>query len=330
MPTSCSPHLLHALLPMFIMDNAKRIRLSNILVFVGETCNELDLPYWTQCSAPNTKIADYCSIIHSFLLHDYAGEMAMKKRTPCYCALQAKMHYVDNIDMDDHLENLATFLAQRDNNVASTVQTSDAEPIGPLTDLLASLKFGESNEIEQLADFVTGLTIVDNGPDLANQPSKLFTPREEFQQSRTSHIPTGFDPTGITAADATSSISALFTASPPSNAHDERVTGLANATLQLIRDAEASLAISLEYDETDPTAVAEMHEKLNAATAVFFNCKHTLDKIRRNVPEMAGARAALGDLDMKIREIEERMKGLEQGSQPLERRCRLYPTMHPM
>jgi hypothetical protein len=54
-----------------------------------------------------------------------------------------------------------------------------------------------------------------------------------------------------------------------------------------------------------------MHEKLNAATAVFFNCKHTLDKIRRNVPEMAGARAALGDLDIKIREIEERMKGLD-------------------
>jgi hypothetical protein len=62
---------------------------------------------------------------------DYAGEMAMKKRTPCYCALQAKMHYVDNIDMDDHLENLATFLAQRDNNVASTVQVT-THSVSPL------------------------------------------------------------------------------------------------------------------------------------------------------------------------------------------------------
>ncbi|KAJ6609668.1 hypothetical protein B0H10DRAFT_2193742 [Mycena sp. CBHHK59/15] len=177
--------------------------------------------------------------------------------------------------------------------------------------LRAYIDGASADFFEELFDELQRVKLMVTGGDLANQPSKLFTSREEFQQSRTSHIPTGFDSNGITVADATSSISALFTASPPSNARDERANGLANATLQLIRDAEVSLAISPEYDETDPAAVAEMHEKLNAATAVFFNCKHTLDRIRRNVPEMAGARAALGDLDTKIREIEERMKGLD-------------------
>ncbi|KAJ7752726.1 hypothetical protein B0H14DRAFT_2635717 [Mycena olivaceomarginata] len=58
------------------------------------------------------------------------------------------------------------------------------------------------SELDQLADFVLGMTLNDEGSTPANQPSKLFTSHQSFQADRSSHIPTTFIREAVTMADA--------------------------------------------------------------------------------------------------------------------------------
>lgn len=177
--------------------------------------------------------------------------------------------------------------------------------------------------IAELADFVTALTITDEGPSPASQPSKLFTSREEFQTGRNRHIPAGFTPAAVTVAEATRSIAAVYAASvstsapmpaaptpvsapprptpPPSTDwRRTREQKLAAATRDKIRTAAKDLDIPSTYREDDQAAVELLRGKLVAATGVFQGCKNALNQMRQESTEKAEALAELKALDARI------------------------------
>ncbi|KAJ7916783.1 hypothetical protein B0H13DRAFT_2323074 [Mycena leptocephala] len=90
------------------------------------------------------------------------------------------------------------------------VEAEEAPNPGPLHELadlgasIASADGERSNKLEWLANFVTGMTTADDGPNPAHAPSR---PRQESQETRAS----------ATVADATSSIAAVLPASPPAD-----------------------------------------------------------------------------------------------------------------
>ncbi|KAJ7843204.1 hypothetical protein B0H14DRAFT_2585846 [Mycena olivaceomarginata] len=120
-----------------------------------------------------------------------------------------------------------------------------------LMEASATIPQSAGSELDQLADFVLGMTLNDEGPTPANQPSKLFTSRQSFQADRSSHIPTTFIREAVTMADATASISALLTTPaaapsphpPRSTWREQKAQSLATAVRDKIRAATADLAI---------------------------------------------------------------------------------------
>ncbi|KAF8205191.1 hypothetical protein K438DRAFT_1757180 [Mycena galopus ATCC 62051] len=107
-----------------------------------------------------------------------------------------------------------------------------------------------------------------------------------------------------------SSISAIFEPTPL-NWCDDRAAELTSQIGKQISEAEETLVIPAQYDDTNPAAVAEMHKKLNAATQIFFNCKASLDGIQRIVANSADARAALEGLYEKIQSVETKLRMLD-------------------
>lgn len=161
------------------------------------------------------------------------------------------------------------------------------------------------NPTQELVDLVAALTVTDEGPMLGNQPSKLFTSREQFQQGRAAHNPTEFNPDGVTIAAATSSISALLTAPRPTprprqNWRKDRDTKLAASVLGKIREAEVRLVVPLDYQEENPEAVAQMRKNLDVASQILKACTGSLDLIKKDIPEKSDALDALKVLNMRI------------------------------
>ncbi|KAF8162226.1 hypothetical protein K438DRAFT_1776106 [Mycena galopus ATCC 62051] len=110
-----------------------------------------------------------------------------KKTFVCKCSLRENAHEVLVTDRQKHADKLKKMPAEQEKQ--------------------------ESMSIAELADFVTALTITNEGPSPASQPSKLFTSHEEFQTGRNRHIPAGFTPAAVTVAEATRSIAAVYAAS---------------------------------------------------------------------------------------------------------------------
>ncbi|KAJ7865276.1 hypothetical protein B0H14DRAFT_3442981 [Mycena olivaceomarginata] len=152
-----------------------------------------------------------------------------------------------------------------------------------LMEASATIPQSAGSELDQLADFVLGMTLNDEGPTPANQPSKLFTSRQSFQADRSSHIPTTFIREAVTMADATASISALLTTPaaapsphpPRSTWREQKAQSLATAVRDKIRAATADLAIPVSYQEDDASAVAQLRDKLDAAARVFEDSLNT-------------------------------------------------------
>ncbi|KAJ7142553.1 hypothetical protein C8R44DRAFT_725895 [Mycena epipterygia] len=229
----------------------------------------------------------------------------------CTCLLANFKHRVAENKRKAHEKELAEW--KRTN--AAKVTTLNSVPVSfelksqnsrhRLTDLVASMAVDDSQvnthrvlfprlsdgRIE-LADYVMALALTDDGSIPTNQPSPLFTSPMQFQESRASHIPTGFDPNRVTVADARSSIAALFTATPPSNWRDDRAANLAREVGEKIRETEASITIPPNPDFANPGT-------------------DSLDKIRRVVPEEDNARVSLEALGEKIKELDSKLKGLD-------------------
>ncbi|KAJ7752487.1 hypothetical protein DFH07DRAFT_774426 [Mycena maculata] len=65
-----------------------------------------------------------------------------------------------------------------------------------------------SPEINDLAHKVFALALTDDGPDIRQQPSKLFSTRDKFQELRAPEIPSSFAP--IPVSEATRSVQSLL------------------------------------------------------------------------------------------------------------------------
>jgi hypothetical protein len=152
------------------------------------------------------------------------------------------------------------------------------------------------------------MTLNDEGPTPANQPSKLFTSRQSFQADHSSHIPTTFIREAVTIADATASISALLTTPaaapsphpPRSTWREQKAQSLATAVRDKIRAATADLAIPVSYQEDDASAVAQLRDKLDAAARVFEDCQETLNSIKKESSEKEDALMELKALNTRI------------------------------
>ncbi|KAF8172377.1 hypothetical protein K438DRAFT_1772736 [Mycena galopus ATCC 62051] len=225
-----------------------------------------------------------------------------QKQYTCDCELRPHAHRVFIEDRADHENLLALLLAQH------TAYNNAAASTSQVLDTVGATELNDYDGLERLADYVTALTLTDEGPIPANQPSKFFTSRTEFQENH-ADIPS-FDTSAVTAVEAMSSISAIFEPTP-SNWRDDRAAELTSQIGKQIREAEETLAIPAQYDDANPAAVAEMHEKLNAAARTFFNCKASLDGIQRIVANSADARAALEGLYEKIQSVETELKMLD-------------------
>ncbi|KAJ6602954.1 hypothetical protein B0H10DRAFT_1958024 [Mycena sp. CBHHK59/15] len=120
-----------------------------------------------------------------------------KGSTPCTsCPLSGgRTHYVPKCELTEHKLALARFREAQPPVTAGLSLGDDADPASPLVD-------------EQLADLITGLSLTDDGPNVRQQPSKLFSTRDDFQELRSSQIPSSFHP--IPLSEATSSIQSLL------------------------------------------------------------------------------------------------------------------------
>ncbi|KAJ7658217.1 hypothetical protein DFH06DRAFT_1327507 [Mycena polygramma] len=125
----------------------------------------------------------------------------------CSCELKPSRHRVPINERTQHEEELAQWKLQ---GGIGENGASESEPA-----CNSSETRSEPDSLDDISTFIAALTLTDNGPTPASQPSKLFTSRAEFQDDRSAQNPTGFNPGSITVADAASCVSALLTTPPP-------------------------------------------------------------------------------------------------------------------
>ncbi|KAJ7467903.1 hypothetical protein FB451DRAFT_1401179 [Mycena latifolia] len=68
-------------------------------------------------------------------------------------------------------------------------------------------QYRAAEEVNRLADLVTATTLTDDGPRVHEQPSKLFSSRDDFQDLHAADIPTSPNP--IPLSEATPGVFAL-------------------------------------------------------------------------------------------------------------------------
>ncbi|KAJ7143043.1 hypothetical protein C8R44DRAFT_866290 [Mycena epipterygia] len=135
-------------------------------------------------------------------------------------------------------------------------------PSGVDTPLVPSEHSGNDTSLTDLADWMTMLVMTDAGPDSYQQPSKLFTPREEFQEMRAPELPDAFHP--IPLSEASRSIQTLL-------AH------------QMPEDVQASLqSLDVSFDKGKPEEVAAMRICLDAAANVVTAAGESLKNLASN------------------------------------------------
>ncbi|KAJ6513564.1 hypothetical protein C8R47DRAFT_1206880 [Mycena vitilis] len=124
----------------------------------------------------------------------------------CSCELEPFRHRIPINDRMQHEEELAQWKLQ---GGISENGASESEPA-----CNSSETRSEPDSLDDINTFIAALTLTDDGPTPASQPSKLFTSRAEFQDDRSAQNPTGFNPGSITVADAASCVPALFIIPP--------------------------------------------------------------------------------------------------------------------
>ncbi|KAJ7080661.1 hypothetical protein B0H15DRAFT_804049 [Mycena belliarum] len=165
-------------------------------------------------------------------------------------------------------------------------------------------------EAHKIADLLTALTITDDGPNPGNQPSKLFTSRDEFQEQCAPNIPQNFNADAVSTAEAIKSFEALFHRTPEPTRREAqaaeptwREAQAANIIAMvhtMIREADDMLFVPRDYHADNPTEVSSLREKVDKAFEIFSTCKKSLNKIKQDTPEKTAALSKLKALDMKI------------------------------
>ncbi|KAJ7702635.1 hypothetical protein B0H17DRAFT_1194528 [Mycena rosella] len=135
-------------------------------------------------------------------------------------------------------------------------------------------------EADVLADLVTGLALTDDGPNVREQPSKLFTTRNEFQEFRAPEIPSSFD--SIPIEEAQASFRSLLASSMPQgfNSLSRNVTLLVEVQSQ-VQTAFNSLRL------TEELFVGNSHDDsirlaLDAATQILVSAGRLMRSVKNS------------------------------------------------
>ncbi|KAJ7166526.1 hypothetical protein C8R43DRAFT_946074 [Mycena crocata] len=211
----------------------------------------------------------------------------MSKSFDCSCKLKPNKHQVPVTERTKHKKALRDLEALERKDIAENEQ--------PPSQLSAF----------EMGDLLTALTMTDEGPNLASQPSKLFTSRQEFQEDRASHIPAEFNAAAVSLSEASRSIQAIYNArrSVPARREPRNTRLDIEVAVEVQRrasEAEASLAVSVDFDPDNPVAVAQLRELVEAASTVFRTCKRSLEKTKSDSDEKKRALEAVKTLNMKI------------------------------
>ncbi|KAJ7635920.1 hypothetical protein B0H17DRAFT_1217189 [Mycena rosella] len=206
------------------------------------------------------------------------------------CALQPNKHLVKNSERVAHTQELANRQCEEQSSApADEIQASTSEQ--PST---------APASLDEVADLITALTLTDDGPDPATQPSKLFSSRAEFQELRAPHNPTAFNGDAVPLAEASWSLNAILAARCPIPHHEKTIQDIIAQVRNKMHEAETSLEVPSDFQAENPTAVAHMCVKLDAASVTFKIGKKSLDKVKTDSPEKSEVLSALKVLNIRI------------------------------
>ncbi|KAF8145072.1 hypothetical protein K438DRAFT_1782294 [Mycena galopus ATCC 62051] len=234
----------------------------------------------------------------------------MKKRYTCTCSLRDNPHLVTFADKIAHEKELAEKVARE--KELDRILNKAANDLGGL-----SLDGGHSRSVfgkcgkrrslwcislqyrqfEQ-ADLLAALTLTDSGPDIAQQPSKLWTPRSQFQDIRAPCHPVSFAPLGLEEVNC--SVQAIV-ANPPQRV-DKVATRRQNIQDELkkqLSDTQKDLDMSESFDVGNAGHLVEMHSKLGSALQTSISVEKSLNPMPDS-PQKANLVAQLRVLEIKI------------------------------
>ncbi|KAF7335607.1 hypothetical protein MVEN_02215300 [Mycena venus] len=158
-----------------------------------------------------------------------------------------------------------------------------------------------NQSIDHLAGLVTGITLTDPGPNVREQPSKLFTTRETFQELRATDLPT-FNP--VPLPEVTDGFQRLLrSAKHPGMRSVERNKDLLVDILQQVQTARMSLdSIDVLYAENDDHR--SMRLAVDAATEVVISSGKRLGSVKTPNGDLVRLKdevlAELRELDQRI------------------------------
>ncbi|KAJ6565161.1 hypothetical protein DFH09DRAFT_1081824 [Mycena vulgaris] len=129
-----------------------------------------------------------------------------------------------------------------------------------------------------LPDMMTALILTDDGPNPHQQPSKLFSPRDEFQEMRAPNIPDNLRP--IPLAQASRSITTLLTHRMPVSRKKNKGKDILIAIREEVQAALTSLDLDVHLER--PEEVAAMHSTLDAAASAVVAAGESLQNLAGN------------------------------------------------
>ncbi|KAJ7162690.1 hypothetical protein C8R43DRAFT_947177 [Mycena crocata] len=159
----------------------------------------------------------------------------------------------------------------------------------------------ELTEIIQaaLGDLAAALTITDSGPDIPSQPSKLWTSRSQFQDSRAPQNPTSLNP--IPISEAFNSIHAISHTQPKKSVWREHAQNVMAVVAGNVERSISTLeaVATAHFDVTNADHVAEMREKVDEAAIVALSAAKSLERLKE-CPEKAAVADSLCMLEARI------------------------------
>jgi hypothetical protein len=156
-----------------------------------------------------------------------------------------------------------------------------------------------SQSVDKLADLITGITLTDNGPDVHGQPSKLFSSRGNFQDSRAADIPISFNP--IPLAEAQHSFEALLGSAKPGIRSVERNEDLLTEIRTLVRTTRQSL-VDIEELFAGNDDYYSLRLALETATEVVVSSGIRLSTVKSSKEELVRLR---DDILSELRELDQ-------------------------
>ncbi|KAJ7175074.1 hypothetical protein C8R43DRAFT_943346 [Mycena crocata] len=220
----------------------------------------------------------------------------------CKCELKNLPHRVPVAEKRIHED-----LLREHQNAAAPTPAMDSDPLADamqnmeLEDAEIPDDLVELTEIIQaaLGDLAAALTITDSGPDITSQPSKLWTSRSQFQDSRAPQNPTSLNP--IPISEAFNSIHAISHTQPKKSVWRERAQNVMAVVAGNVERSISTLeaVATAHFDVTNADHVAEMREKVDEAAIVALSAAKSLERLKE-CPEKVAVADSLRMLEARI------------------------------